>query len=102
MDIDLNKIKAFEYFVEKIYEKLGRPEENNLSHLKLQQLLFLTVNASLEDRNDEDNIGLLSIFDNWYTAVFTNLEKDIYEYNKTNNGEFEKFTLTTHKLIWKN
>jgi len=97
-----DKIKAFEYFVEKIYEKLGRPEENNLSHLKLQQLLFLAVNASLEDRNDEDNIGLLSIFDNWYTAVFTNLEKDIYEYNKANNGEFEKFTLTTHKLIWKN
>lgn len=97
-----DKIKAFEYFVEKIYDKLGRPEENNLNHLKLQQLLFLTVNASLEDRKDENDIGLLSIFDNWYSAVFTNLEKDIYDYNKKHNGEFEKFTLTRLGLVWKN
>lgn len=94
-----DKIKAFEYFAKRIYEENGNNPDNDLSKLKMQHLLFLVTNASLENRIDNNDIGLLSIFDNWAFQYFGIFEKDIYNYIKENDGQFEGFKLTRFNMV---
>jgi hypothetical protein len=94
-----DKIKAFEYFAKRIYKENGNNPDNDLSKLKMQHLLFLATNASLENRIDNNDIGLLSIFDNWAFQYFGIFEIDIYNYIKENDGQFDGFKLTRFNMI---
>ena len=87
-----SKIEAFEYFVMAIYNKMNRPKENNLTFIKLQALLFLTLGASLK-RKTNDDMGLLSVFDNWFAMTYGNIEKDITDYHRSNNGQYNGFKI---------
>jgi hypothetical protein len=92
------KIEAFEYFVMNIYNRMGKPEKNDLSMIKLQSLLFLAMSAYLKNKKDENDIGLLSIFDNWYAMPYGNIEKDIFDYHRKNDGQFNGFKVNVHGL----
>jgi len=92
------KIEAFEYFVMNIYNRMGKPEKNDLSMIKLQSLLFLAMSAYLKNKKDENDIGLLSIFDNWYAMPYGNIERDIFEYYRKNDGQFNGFKINVHGL----
>jgi hypothetical protein len=92
------KIEAFEYFVMNIYNRMDKPEKNDLSMIKLQSLLFLTMSAYLKNKKDENDIGLLSIFDNWYAMPYGNIEKDIFDYHRKNDGQFNGFKVNVHGL----
>lgn len=98
VSIKTKKIEAFEYFVMKVYDSMGRPEKNNLSMIKLQAILFLAMSAYLKNKKDENDIGLLSIFDNWYAMPYGNIERDIFNYYKANDGQFNGFKINTHCL----
>jgi len=93
-----DKIKAFEYFVMKIYDDLGKHDKNDLGILKTQLLLFLVTNASLDSKTILPDIGLLSIFDNWWGLPYGVIEKDIYEYILSHDGQFNGFKLTIFGL----
>jgi hypothetical protein len=102
------KIEAFEYFVMNIYNRMDKPEKNDLSMIKLQSLLFLAMRAylknalipimALKNKKDENDIGLLSIFDNWYAMPYGNIEKDIFDYHRKNDGQFNGFKVNVHGL----
>jgi hypothetical protein len=81
-----------------IYDKMGKPKENDLSMIKLQALLFLAMSAYLKNKKDENDIGLLSIFDNWYAMPYGNIERDIFEYYRKNDGQFNGFKINVHGL----
>ena len=91
-----DKIEAFEYFVTKVYDMMGKPEENDLSISKLQFLLFLTQSASLHKRVNKSDIGLLKLFDNWIPMAYGHMERDILKYHRVNDGEFNGFKIKTH------
>jgi hypothetical protein len=96
--ISNEKLEAFEYFVMNIYDKMGCPKENDLSMIKLQALLFLSMSAYLKNKKDDADIGLLSIFDNWYAMPYGNVERDIFEYYRKNGGQFNGFKINVHGL----
>jgi hypothetical protein len=92
------KIEAFEYFVLSIFDKLVKHIENDLSMIKLQALLFLAMSAYLKNKKDDGDVGLLSIFDNWYAMPYGNIERDILEYHRKNEGQFNGFKINRHSL----
>ena len=96
--ISNEKLEAFEYFVMNVYNRMGCPKENDLSMIKLQMLLFLSMSAYLKNKKDDDDIGLLSIFDNWYAMPYGNIERDIFEYHRKNDGQFNGFKVDRHSL----
>ena len=96
--ISNEKLEAFEYFVMNIYDRMGKPKENDLSMIKLQALLFLSMSAYLKNKKDDGDIGLLSIFDNWYAMPYGNVERDIFEYYRKNEGQFNGFKINVHGL----
>lgn len=74
-----NKIKCFEYIVLKLidWHKEKNPEANvssNFSKLKVMKLLFFVSSVKAND----DNMGLLDIFDNFWAMPFGHVESDIY------------------------
>lgn len=82
------KIQSFEYlfvqyvkwFIEEYFKSKNELPtiteiENNFSKLKLMKLLFFTCSVEA----NENNNGLLYIFDEWFAMPYGHVEKDVYD-----------------------
>lgn len=94
-----NKIKAFEYFVWSLLpwliEAKGKEglESNDLSPLKVLQLLFLACSV----KSHEDD-RMLHLFDKFVAMPMGPIEEDVYKAIKERDGVFSFFTLTNKGL----
>jgi uncharacterized phage-associated protein len=78
------KIQYFEYFLDKVYNYLGKGDDNDLSIVKTQKLLFFLA-SSFEGENKD--YPLFKVFDNFYALPYGHVESDIYKAIK-GEGDF--------------
>lgn len=73
-----NTTKAlyFEYFLHKLYDKISNKENNDLSIIKTQKLLYFLIN-SVPGNNRQ--YPLINTFDNFYALPYGHVESDIYD-----------------------
>lgn len=89
----LEKSSAFSYFVNCIiewYKEKKEVDDNDLSKLKLNKLLFFVCANSF---NDSDS--LFGIFDNFYAAPYGPIEIDIYDC--IDNSNIPSLSIDTRK-----
>lgn len=91
-----DKIKTFEYLIMLYvdwFKELNPYKNIDLNKIKVMRLLFFTSAIN----SDENNEGLLGIFDNFHAYPYGTIEEDIYnnldklEYCKFKNNSIELF-----------
>lgn len=94
------KIYLFEYMIKKIvdkYKELKSVETDSEAYAAFSKLKLIKLNffVSAVDAN-EDNSGLLDIFNNFYAMPYGHVESDIY--NGIQEGKLEFFILSEASL----
>lgn len=96
LQLENTKTRAFEFFVDQLvkwYKEQNQStdfNENDLSRLKVLKLHFF-VSAS---KTNEQEDGLLTIFDNFWALPYGHVESDIY----SNLDNLELFKINSQRL----